>query len=160
MNLWEIQTYVAGVLRAHSKIAAQPGGRVAIPVLEDDGGYPKIPDMERHLRREGLVLVVWGIQNNGLHGDNENPSLMDLDVYVPIVIEENVKACRSRTGVNVPAEQALQWVFEALLARPTKVGIQTTIRPFSSPFQNFGKIGGVNKIMANFVLRTFITPTT
>ncbi len=91
MNLWEIQPAVVALLQADTRLAG-------VPVIADDGTYPKTPGRETALAHEGLVLVVWEIESDGLV-DAAKTGLAAHDVYTPVVIEENPAACRSANGV-------------------------------------------------------------
>src|ERR1044071_5199110 len=99
MNLGEIQPWVAQLLRANPTInalgdiaaTAAVGKRI---VLEDDGTYPKTPLREEILQTKGLCIVVWQIQADGL-ADQSRAGTVVPEIYVPIVIEENVKVNRA-----------------------------------------------------------------
>ncbi len=104
MNLWEIQPAVVALLQADPRFSG-------VPVIADDGTYPKTPGRETALAGPGLVLIVWEIESDGLVDASET-GLAAHDVYTPVVIEENPTTCRAETGVKVEAEKALQWVLE------------------------------------------------
>jgi len=80
LNLWEIQPAVAALLQA------DPG--FGVPVIADDGTYPKTPGRETALAGPGLVLIVWEIESDGLV-DASTTGLAAHEVYTPVVIEEN-----------------------------------------------------------------------
>lgn len=150
MNLWEIQPFIVSLLKAAEKLQ----GAV---VLADDGTYPKTPDREKALREPGLCLVVWQIESDGLV-DHGNTGLSSHDVYVPVVIEENVTANRSDTGTKILAEQALHYVLETCVGQPKPSLPNRCIVPMDPPFKNFGTVNGIQRIVANLGLRFHITP--
>lgn len=151
MNLWLIQPFAADLLRAAPTLAG-------VPVLTDDGSYPKTPQREEALRTKGLVLIVWQIESDGLI-DTSFTGLAAHEIYVPIVIEENVKANRSETGTRIEAEKALQYVLAALCGKPAGGPPKQNFVAMDPPFKNFGKVNGVNRIVANLSIRAHIQPT-
>lgn len=150
MNLWEIQPFVAGRLTASSTLTG-------IDVLQDDGTYPKTPLREEKLQTKGLVLIVWEIDSEGLV-DVAQTGFGVHDIYVPVVVEENVKVNRSDTGTKIPALKALQFTLTAVSGQRSSPASRHVFLPMDPPFKNFGKVNGINRLVANFVLRTNITP--
>ena len=147
MNLVDIQPAVVGLLQADARFEG-------VPVLADDGTYPKTPGREAALAGPGLVLIVWEIESDGLV-DGARTGLAAHDVYVPVVIEENPTACRGLMGVKIPAEQALQFVLEAIAGRSNGSSRFTVMDP---PFKNFGRVNGVRRIVANLNVRALVKP--
>jgi hypothetical protein len=145
LNLWEIQPAVTALLQADSRLAG-------VPVIADDGTYPKTPGRETALGGPGLVLIVWEIESEGLV-DASDTGLAAHDVYTPVVIEENPTTCRAETGVKVEAEKALQWVLEDLAGKTAGSRRFVVMDP---PFKNFGKVNGVRRIVVNLSLRSFV----
>jgi len=126
-------------------------------VLADDGTYPKTPDRERALRENGLCLIVWQIESDGLQ-DTSVTGLSSHDVYVPVVIEENVKVNRAETGTKIVAEQALQYVLETCAGRPRPSLPNRSLVPMDPPFKNFGTVNGIQRLIANLSIRAHIVP--
>lgn len=150
MNLWEIQPFVLDLLKASPRL------QTAV-VLADDGTYPKTPERERALRDCGLCLIVWQIESDGLRDTSAN-GLASHDVYVPVVIEENVTVNRSEKGTRIIAEQALQYVFETCVGKPKPAMPHRAIVLLDPPFKNFGTVNGIQRIVANLSLRSHINP--
>ncbi len=146
MNLWEIQPAVVALLQADTRLTG-------VPVIADDGTYPKTPGRETALAGAGLVLIVWEIESDGLV-DATEAGLAAHDVYTPVVIEENPTVCRADAGVKIEAEKALQYVLEDLSGKPAGGRRFVVMDP---PFKNFGKVNGVRRIVANVSLRTFVS---
>lgn len=146
MNLWQIQPAVVALLKADSRLEG-------VPVIADDGTYPKTPGREAALAGPGLVLIVWEIESDGLV-DASNTGLAAHDVYTPVVIEENPTTCRAETGVKIEAEKALQHVLSALCGKVASGG--SRLVAMDPPFKNFGKVNGVRRIVANLSVRTFV----
>ncbi len=147
MNLWEIQSAIVALLQADTRFAG-------VPVIADDGTYPKTAGRETALAGPGLVLIVWEIESDGLV-DAGKTGLAAHDVYNPVVIEENPTACRGPGGVNIQAEKALQYVLEAVAGRTGGTARFVVMDP---PFKNFGNVNGVRRIVVNLSVRAFINP--
>lgn len=150
MNLWEIQPHIVELLQNAPRLDD-------VPVLADDGTYPKTPQREEALRTKGLVLIVWQIESDGLI-DVSPTGLAIHGIYVPVVIEENVTANRASTGLKLPAEKALQYVLETVSGRPQSGVPNESFVPMDPPFKNFGRVNGVNRIVINFLHKTVIVP--
>ena len=152
MNLEDIQPFVVARLQAAPSLAG-------VPILADDGTYPKTPQREQKLRDVGLVIIVWQIESDGL-GSAAN-GFAEQDLYIPVLIEENPVICRAVGGLNIPAEKALRLVQSIVPGRPiTHVRPGHSVEVHDPPFRNFGTIQGVRRIVANFVLRSSpIIPT-
>jgi hypothetical protein len=150
VNLWEIQPFIVNLLKASSRLEKAV-------VLADDGTYPKTPERERALRESGLCLIVWQIESEGL-ADTSISGLSSHDIYVPVVIEENVIANRSDKGTGIVAEQALQYVLETCVGKPKPAMPRRAIVPMDPPFKNFGTVNGIQRIVANLSLRCPIVP--
>ncbi|MCL4179165.1 MAG: hypothetical protein KJ072_15665 [Verrucomicrobia bacterium] len=137
---------MVALLQADTRLAG-------VPVIADDGTYPKTPGRETALAGPGLVLIVWEIESDGLV-DATEAGLAAHDVYTPVVIEENPTVCRAEAGVKIEAEKALQYVLENLSGKPANGRRFVVMDP---PFKNFGKVNGVRRIVANVSLRTFVS---
>lgn len=157
MNLWEIQPWVKGLIQANASLSA-----AGVTVLEDDGTYPKTPGKEDALATKGLVIIVWDIMSDGLN-DVAQTGFASHDIHVPVVIEENVKVNRAAGGSQIVATKALQLVLESVSGkRPTMPASRKSpavILPMDPPFNNFGVINGLRKIVVNFGLNTTLIPT-
>jgi hypothetical protein len=145
LNLWEVQPAVVALLQADTRLAG-------VPVIADDGTYPKTPGRETALAGPGLVLIVWEIESDGLV-DASNTGLAAHDVYTPVVIEENPTINRGTSGVGIEAEKALQFVLEDIAG---KAAGQRRFVVMDPPFKNFGKVNGVRRIVVNLNLRSFV----
>ena len=145
MNLWEIQPAVEALLTADTRLTG-------VPVIADDGTYPKTPGRETALAGPGLVLIVWEIESDGLV-DASDTGLAAHDVYTPVVIEENPTVSRSGTGIGIEAEKALQFVLEDLAGKAAGSRRFIVMDP---PFKNFGKVNGIRRMVVNLSLRSFV----
>jgi hypothetical protein len=146
LNLWEIQPAVVALLLADSRFEG-------VPVIADDGTYPKTPGRETALAGPGLVLIVWEIESDGLV-DASRTGLAAHDVYTPVVIEENPTVCRAESGVKIEAEKALQYALEDLSGKTAGTRRFIVMDP---PFKNFGKVNGIRRIVVNLSLRAFVS---
>lgn len=150
MNLEDVQPYVLGKLQAAAAVGHPLNG---IPILSDDGTYPKTPGREAALRDVGIVLIVWQIESDGLVSASPN-GMASHDIYVPVLIEENPAVCRAAGALNFPAEKALRLVLQAVPGKPPGAMRPTnSVEVHDPPFQSFGTIQGVRRFVANFVLR-------
>jgi hypothetical protein len=121
MNLIDIQPAVVGLLQADTRFEG-------VPILADDGTYPKTPGREAALAGPGLVLIVWEIESDGLV-DGARTGLASHDVYVPVVIEENPTACRSSWSRRSPATKPPTLCSSTTSSR----GVRTSARPCTMP---------------------------
>ncbi|MCL4181763.1 MAG: hypothetical protein KJ072_29015 [Verrucomicrobia bacterium] len=137
---------MVALLQADTRLAG-------VPIIADDGTYPKTPGRETALAGPGLVLIVWEIESDGLV-DATEAGLAAHDVYTPVVIEENPTVCRADGGVKIEAEKALQYVLEDLSGKPPGSRRFVVMDP---PFKNFGKVNGIRRIVVNLSLRTFVS---
>lgn len=148
MNLEDIQPHVVNWLKADPVLGA-------VPVLADDGSYPKTPEREAALAGKGLVLIVWQVASEGIT-DMTRDGVIFHQAGVHVLVEENQAVCRAAGGAGIPAEKAVRLVMERMNgAPPGRAGH----RPFLSldpPFVSFGKINGVNHWVVSFlsVMRT------
>jgi hypothetical protein len=149
MNLADIQPTVVALLQADPRF----GG---VPVIADDGNYPKTPGRETALAGAGLVLIVWEIESDGLV-DASDTGPAAHSVYTPVVIEENPTVCRAAGGVQIEAEKALQYVLEAVSGKPAGSS-RTRFTVMDPPFKNFGKVNGVRRIVVNLSSRALVSP--
>ena len=152
MNFDLIQPAIKTLLDAHPAFSAVP-----VAVLEDDGTYPKTPGREAALADKGLVLIVWQVD-----GETTTDSVFSGfsvgDLYVPVVVEENVKICRAVGGANLLAEKAVQHVIEACCGKPVSVPLHRRIHLLDQPFKNFGKVNGVQRIVVNLAMPFHVSP--
>lgn len=154
MNLEEIQSYIAGRISAHPSIVLS--GAV---VIEDDGTYPKNLERSAALSEggKGLAITVWQIDGENIIDSTVNGPTKG-EVYVPVVVEENVSICRASGGANLPIEKAVRYVMEAVVGRPANAVGNQRASLMEQPFKNFGKIAGVNRIVVNVSFPFFIQP--
>lgn len=154
MNLVQIQPLFYNTLKAYAPFAPFLASEI---VLKDDGTYPKTPGREAALQGKGLCITVWDILPDGV-ADAARAGATIVEIYVPVVIEENVKINRSASGTQIEGAQALQHCLEAMVGQPRSTPGQLKVRLYDPPFQNFGTINGVRRIVANFCLPIPIMP--
>lgn len=152
MNFDQIQPAISTLLKAHPAFSAMP-----TIVIEDDGTYPKTPGREAVLAAKGLVLIVWQVDGETTTGSVFSGFSVG-DLYVPVVVEENVKICRAAGGANLPAEKAAQHVIEACCGKPASVPLHRRIHLLDQPFKNFGKIAGVQRLVVNLAYPFHLSP--
>lgn len=142
MKLEDIQTTVLAALNASAALSA------ATKVLED-GSYPQTPGREQALESPGLLLIVWQPDSEGLRSvDNAGNVIHAASCHV--VIEENQAVNRAVGGANIPIQQAVRLVMEAVTGAGNKAARKQLI-PLDPPFKLFGKQNGVNRAAVGFV---------
>lgn len=154
MNLEEIQSYIADRISAHPSIVAS--GAV---VIQDDGTYPKNPERAVALSDggKGVAITIWQVDGESVIDASLNGPTKG-EVYVPVVVEENVSISRASGGANLPIEKAVRYVMEAVVGRPANALGNQRASLMEQPFKNFGKIAGVNRIVVNVSFPFFIQP--
>ncbi len=140
MHLEEIQPWAAQILKDHPELAG-------VPVLLDDGSYPKTPQREEALNTKGLVLVVWQLESEGLQDSATNGSCIE-DLSMAVVIEENAAVSRRQGGLGISAMKALRLVRQALVGKYIEPNSNRRLLPGDPPFKNFGTENGVQRIVA------------
>jgi len=154
MNLEDIQTTARDIIEAIAEIAAN-----TVPVLIDDGSYPKVEGREGALRTGGLCIIVTPVHALGIV-DAGRGGLTSMDVGFHVVIEENAKVNRApSTGTGVVCEQAVRLVMAGLVGKPTTSAPGKGFSLDDPPFEQFGTTNGVRQMVVNIVLRSFVHPT-
>lgn len=162
MDMGAIQAWVAGLIRANATIvsfgdiaaAAMATKRI---VLEDDGTYPKTEFREEVLQTKGLCIVVWEIQCNGLEDVSRAGTLVP-EIYVPIVIEENVKVNQATGGTGLCADDAVQLVLAATCGRRPVANSNSILTAFDPPWRNLGTNNGIRQRVVNLAFSKTIVP--
>ncbi|HNU53249.1 MAG TPA: hypothetical protein PKJ98_20345 [Verrucomicrobiota bacterium] len=138
MKLAAVQSNVKALLEAHPRLAG-------VPIVLDDGLGEANKERVAALKAQGLSLLVWRIESGGIvDASSTGAVIQHLAIFV--FIEENVAVCRAPGGVNVHHEDAAQYVMEALSG--ARVG-PDRITLDDPPFDNLGKVNGVNRMLVN-----------
>lgn len=151
MNLEDIQATMVGWLKAVTEFAT-------VPIITDDGTYPKIPAREAALRSPGLCLIVSQVQSDGIV-DVSAKGLAVQRVYLGVAIEENVQVNRATGGTLIPAEKALRLVQGAITGQPRTGVPNESFLPSEEPFTNLGVQAGLRRIVVNFTHVAVILPS-
>jgi hypothetical protein len=151
MNLEDVQPWIASLL------ASSPG-LAGVSVIEDDGTYPKTPGREEALSTQGLCLVVWQIESDGLLDDVPKGAAIET-LKLVVVVEENAAVCRGSGGVNIRAEKALRLARAATVGKRHSSDPGAALRPGDPPFKNFGTTNGVQRIAMFLALEQPIVPS-
>lgn len=138
MNLSAVQPAVAAILQAAPALAG-------VPVVQDDGTGEATPARMTALKAEGICLLVWRVEAGQILGHSRTGT-MTQELLVFVFVEENQTVCRSETGLNVRCDDVAQAVMAALSG--AKVGPER-IQLADPPFDNLGKVNGVNRILVN-----------
>lgn len=154
MNLWDIQANAVTALKAQSEFAALlPSESLAAgAILADDGSYPKTPGREEALRSLGLCLIVLELESAGLASTGNSAGAVE-QIAVTVVVDYRASvAADAEHGLN--HWQALHHTRQALQGKPTTNLVpQQRFLPDTPPWENYGKIGGDNRLTANFRLQ-------
>lgn len=151
MNLEDIQPWITSLLTGHAPL-------VGVPVIEDDGTYPKTPGREDALRTKGLCLVVWQIESGGLVDEVQKGGAIE-SLKLTVVIEENAAVCRTASGANIRAEKALRLVRQATIGKRHASDPGVSLRMDDPPFKNFGTANGVMRIAMFLALDNLVVPS-
>ena len=152
MNIELIQAWVKSLLDANAALTAALAVKLA-----DDGTYPKTPLREDGLNGKGLVLTVWEPDAEQLLNIATTGTAAQ-EIYVPVLVEENVSVNRAANGTQMTALEALRHVQSALSGKRPSANSPFVLLPIEPPFKNFGKINGVNRIVVNFSITSTISP--
>lgn len=151
MKIEDIQQYLVDRL---SSFPALDG----VPVLPEDGTFPKTPSREESLRSKGLLLIVWQIEPGGVI-DTSATGAAVVEVYVPVIVEENVRVNRSDSGTGIVAERAMRHVISAVTGNPNpREGSGRTFVLMDPWFRNMGCQGGVQRFIINLVIPVTLIP--
>ena len=153
MNLEDIQTTARTLILAVTEIAD-----AEVPVLIDDGSYPKVEGREEALRGGGLSIIVTPVHAHGIV-DAGRGGLTSMDVGFHVVIAENAKVNRGDAGTGVVCEKAVRLVMAGLVGKPNTSAPGKPIALDDPPFEQFGTTNGVRQMVVNCVVRSFVNPT-
>lgn len=138
MNLRDVQPAVKALLQAHPQLAR-------VPVVLDDGLGEANRERVVALKTQGICLLVWRVESGGIISASRTGAVVQhLAIYV--FVEENVTTCRGPGGLNLRHEDATQHVMAALSG--ARVGPERLVLD-EPPFDNLGKVNGVNRILVN-----------
>lgn len=147
---------MVGLLQAHPVLGTAGKN---LPVLVDDGTYPKLTGLEQALTTggPGLALVVWRLETDGLVDTSKDGVSVDA-LHLAVVIHEAVTVNRGPSGSGVDYLHAVQYVREALQGQPRGAPPGTAILAHSEPISDFGTNNGVRLVVCHFTKQHRITP--
>ena len=149
MNIEDIQTWVNSLLNASAALTA-----AGVVKLMDDGSA-KREEREAGLKAHGLVITTWEIDAHGLVDSSKAGGAVQT-IYVPILVEENVKVNRAAGGTGMVALAAVRHVQAACKGKRSAPASPFVLLPMEPPFKNFGRINGVNQIVVNFAINSML----
>ena len=138
MKIANVQSTVKTLLQAHPVLAT-------VPIVLDDGMGEANKDRVAALKAQGLCLLVWRVESGGVVTVSRTGALVQRLAFF-VFVEENVAVCRGADGLNIHHEDATEHVMAALSGAP--VGPER-IQLEDPPFDNFGKVNGVNRMLVN-----------
>ncbi|MCP5525006.1 MAG: hypothetical protein H7A46_26075 [Verrucomicrobiales bacterium] len=147
MNLRDVQTNVKTLLQAH------PGLALA-PIVLDDGAGEANPQRTAALKSLGFCLLVWRVEGGGMIDVSRTGAFVQ-ELTVFVFIEEAVPVCRKEGGLNLRHEDATEYVMAALSGARVGPDRFTLDNP---PFDNLGRINGVNRVLVNALAQLTIAP--
>jgi hypothetical protein len=145
VKLHEIQPYVVWLLTNYAALAG-------VPIVTDDGTYPKLPAREEALQNHGACIIVWQPESDGMTDGGESLAVADR-VYIPIIIEEAVTTNRTAGGTGITAPQLVEHVATAVLGHPSGGAPARAIVFGNPPWKNFGSESGIQRFVVNFTYR-------
>lgn len=151
MNLEDAQAAVAALLPLHPLLAA-------VPVIVDNGTYPKASTREGYLRSNGLVFIVR--QVDGVSSvDTAQNGVSAYEFGITVQIEEDVKVNRSSGGTGIEIQKAVRLVMESVCGKPANSQLPQT--PFSidqAVFNSSGVVEGLQVATVSFNKTSFVNP--
>lgn len=150
MNLEDVQTTAKGLIESIPAVAS-----AQIPVLIDDGVYPKIPAREAGLEAPGVVLIVFPPHCLGIEGDVARDGTAKYGVGIFVAIEVNTVRNTTQMGV----ERIINLVVSALSGKPNTNAPGLGFVPDSQPFVGFEVVDGIRQAVVAFRTVCFINPT-
>ena len=138
MNLDAVQTSVRARLQAHP-------GLSGVPVVLDDGTGEANRERATALKSQGLCLLVWRVESGGIISASRTGAVVQR-LLVFVFVEESLAVCRAPGGLNLAVETATQRVMEALSGARVGPDRFTLDEP---PFDNLGRVNGVNRVLVN-----------
>lgn len=155
MNLEDIQQAVYDLVIDAVSLATVSGAGC---IIQDDGTYPKTPTREEKLNEKGLVLTIWQPDAREVVSSSEGGFFTHV-VYVPVVVEENVKVNRSLTGLTITALQAVRFVMQAVAGERVRCKSPFVFKvDESKPWDNLRMVNGVQRFLVNVEIINPITP--
>jgi hypothetical protein len=159
MNLEDIQTNAFAAISRIFEVSSS-----GVPVLLDDGTYPKVDGREEYLRTKGVCIIIMPIRFDELT-DSVRSGFAAEEIILDVLIEENVKLNRSAAGTGVSCEKAIRLIREGISGRPnvSAPNSPNSDAPFT-PFRYDGFWGpefnnGARQAAVFFRVKCFITPT-
>jgi hypothetical protein len=150
MNLGDIQPYVYDLISKHPQLAG-------VPMVMDDGTYPKIPAREVALTTKGVFIVVGqitarAVDEAALSGHNS------LEIEISVCFECNpAVSATPMTGVNIPAPTGIQHILEAVSGKPADADERLQMDK-GNPFENLPSENGIHRMAATFTMPKLICP--
>lgn len=148
MNLWEIQSTVAGLLAASANLTG-------ITVISDDGTFPKTPERETALAT-GLAITIFKPGEPVIISASYN-GVTKMSVILRVLAEENVAINRAIASHKV-AEKVAQYIMEAVVGQPKGGAPVNTFRAHTPPFDLLGTQNGILRVLVNFEVPIIVRP--
>jgi len=148
MNLEDIQRWIVSLIKAEHELEG-------VPVIADNGSYPKIPEREAGLRTVAIAQIVWQIESEALVDDC--PASTDIEeISIAVVIDENLAITCLPEGLENRAEKALRLVRKATLGKKPQ-SVRGHPIHFSDPaFKNVGSSNGFRQFVLFLKLASII----
>jgi len=145
MTFAEVQSRVAALLTVEDALNG-------IPVLLEDGSYPRLSGREQAHRSPGVCLIVFPVESAIAETPTRGvPPVLLVDFA--IVIEESRRTNRSNAGSGLVAEEIIRRVQQCLLAPKTPAGHSEFRVAADEAFVALGMHDGVEQWVVNFEAR-------
>lgn len=162
IHLDELQGHFATLIESIPAFRLNDEPRVY--VVQNDGTYPKLAKLEEARsgvlagKAPGIAVVVhfpkaMDTEETATRGD------ATVDVIVHVVVEETTGVARSEgNDAALTAPRMARTLIEWMAGRPLSTKPNHVVRLSSPPFEDFGVIDGLRRIVVNFECRCYLLP--
>lgn len=117
---------------------------IDIPVIKDDGKYPRIPEREAALRSPGNCVIVFPPQAGPTR--SVPGKVMEIEIGMTIALEQNPSVANASTVETICTE-----IMTGMIARTRPTGpMNHFYADPDEPFAHFGTAMGSRLILMNF----------
>jgi hypothetical protein len=150
VKLEDLQTTAKALIEAITEIAS-----ANIPVIVDDGSYPRLSEREAALAAPGVVIIVFPPQAKSIDGEISRSGVAKFHVGLHVAVEENKAA--NVTGLDV--QKVMRLVMDNVSGKPATPPPGLGFIGDSPPFVTFPTTDGLRQGLVAFTTICFINPT-
>lgn len=145
-----VQSALVAALQAYAPLAN-------VPIVAEDGSYPKLPAYETAINLQGLVIIVWEPTGEPLHQESRQGAPVILKNYIPVVVHENVAVNRAAGGTNIKMQTAVKHVIQCLHGLSTGAGKKAVYLAADAPYETLKTEHGIKATIINYISETIIS---